>query len=181
MNNLTLMVFLSVISILLPFSFASLYFKGGFTPLFWRTTGFFMVVFLLMSLLGWLLGNAAAGFLETLAPKVGASLLLVISAKFFLRGAKTKTINRIFDIDQKKTLAGLVIMINLDVLLYTTAIPMVATMEAITFWIWVPISAFAGLLLGALSGKKTGLLFANVSDLLIAAILLGVGLVTLLS
>ncbi len=163
----------ALVSLLVAFSFSSLYFKGGITRHFLKAGIWFLLIFIGFSMIGWLLGNAIQPLLEPIHTKAGASLLLMLALKFLIKGIRTKTLKRLFDISRTATMAGLIVMLNLDILLMYVSLPLAFQTSALPVFTTGAVSTVAGLTAGAALGKKAGLLLPNLLEIS-TAILFGV-------
>jgi hypothetical protein len=181
MNLSVLIIIISVANLLISFSFTSLYFKNGINALFVKASVLFLTTVWVLSLTGWFLGNYLSGLLTTISIKAGAALFMVLCIKSLIRALKTKSINRIFDISQIKTLIGLLFIMNIDLFLAWMASGLIWAVPLQTFLIWLTVSSFFGLLLGGLTGKKFGFLLPNLIDALIALLFGSGALLALLS
>lgn len=165
----------------LAFSFSSLYFKGGRRSNMWKPVAIYVLFNLLLGFAGFGIGFGIAPLFDTMAPAAGALLLIVLAAKLGIRGFKTKTISRVFDIEQWPTMIGLLFVLNIDTLLAAVA---VALIKPLNLALWVPalvITASAGLVAGLLLGKQSKFILPNLLDILAAIALLGISIPQLLS
>jgi len=148
----------------LAMSFSSLYFKTGFRSNVLKPIVIYFLLNLLLAMAGLMLGKALITPLDIFAPKAGAALLMVIAFKIMIRALKTKTIQRIFDISKTSTLFGLMLVLNIDILLIGTALPLLASFSTICGITPFAIAAPAGLVLGVATGKNTGFILSNILD-----------------
>ncbi|MFO7723462.1 MAG: manganese efflux pump [Bacteroidales bacterium] len=163
----------------LAMSFSSLYFKSGFRLNVLKPSVIYFLLNLLLAITGLMLGKALTTPLDIFAPKAGALLLLVIACKIIIRAFKTKTIQRIYDISKTSTLFGLILMLNIDILLVGTALPLLASFSLICGMTPFAIAALLGLALGVAIGKNAGFIFSNILDLAAALSVMIISLVFL--
>jgi putative Mn2+ efflux pump MntP len=176
MNASLIFILTGTASAALAISFASLYFKAGFRKTILKPLAAYLAVNLLMAASGFLIGNHLTGASGHFSTKAGAALLLVIAAKIIFRAIRTKTIQRIFDIGKDATLLGLMFVLNIDILLIATALPMVSGITYGTGITLFAVAALCGLSAGVLAGKKAGFIFSNLLDLIAAIALLMIGI-----
>jgi putative Mn2+ efflux pump MntP len=177
----TLSLFTGLCCAAIAASFSSLYFKSGFNKNILKPFAAYLLVNLLLALAGLSLGMALQNPLNTLAPQAGALLLLVIAVKILIRAFRTKTIQRIFDISKPATLFGLMLVINNDILLIGTALPLLADISLLCGLTTFAVATVAGFILGVAFGKKAGFILANLLDLAAALSLLIISLMLLLN
>jgi putative Mn2+ efflux pump MntP len=164
----------------LAFSFSSLYFKGGNHSKIWKPVALYTLFNLLLGAAGFGIGFAIAPRLDILAPVAGALLMIVLAIKLGIRGLKTKTISRVFDIEQLPTMIGLLFVLNIDTLLAAVAL---ALMNPPITALWIPalvITASVGLVAGMILGKQSKFILPNLLDILAAITLLGISIPQLL-
>ncbi len=165
------LILLGGVNLLVALSFSSLYFKRAFTTVFWKILFIYLVFNGLLGLAGFFIGLGLSPLLDQMAFKAGMVLLLVVGIKLFLKGFRTKTVNRIFDIGKTSTLIGLLFALNLDLLLVASGISMMFSPSCQILNLTLLISATFGILIGNMIGNKVGYFFSNLMDILAAGLL----------
>lgn len=179
MNPNTMGVVAAIVTLLIAFSFTSLYFKLGFNTLSRVTIPVFVLAFGCCSVLGYFIGNYAGNQLHPIEKQAGAALLIVLGLRFLIKGITTKTARRLFDIGKIRVLSGLVIMLNLDVLLMYTALFLACDAPVYPTLFSGAGAALAGLISGTILGRRTGFLMPNLLETLSAFIVGAAGILML--
>lgn len=171
MNPDTMGVIAAIVTLLIAFSFTSLYFKSGFNTLSRVAIPVFVLAFGCCSVLGYLIGHFAGHQLHPIEKQAGAALMLILGIRFLIKGITTKTARRLFDVGKRRVLIGLIIMLNLDVFLMYTALFLVSDVPPSSALFSGAGAALAGLLAGTAAGKRTGFLMPNLLEVTMALFL----------
>lgn len=131
---------------------------------------------LMVLLLGDVLGNAFASNMPSLPIRPESALLIVLALKVFIKGWKTKPLQRVFDLTKPLTMAGFALALNMDLLLVAIALGFIPDHTLMTSLL-IPLGAgIIGLITGNLVARKASMILPNLIDVVTAILLLFAGI-----
>ena len=158
-------------------SFTNIYLRGPWIRRSMVVSVYFVLINLAMGITGFLAGEVMAERMAENAVAAGGALAIVAGLKRVIKGWKTKVSDRFFDITKPKTLAGLMLALNIDTLLLGLAIAMISTLTAGLAVTMLATSCFAGISIAMLLLAKSPMIASNFSEIVAGITLVVLGIV----